>query len=68
MDSGLKAFLSGFIAFVVATTTVITFDDERDSINAMTIGGLTGGAVALSVWLSANRRTTQILLATRELS
>ena len=57
MDSGARALVSGFIAFVVATGAVILLDDERDGIGAMTIGGLTGGAVALSGWLSTRRKT-----------
>ena len=59
MDRGARALVSGFIAFVVATATVIVLNDERDGIDAMTIGGLTGGAVALSVWLSTSHKTEQ---------
>jgi len=53
MNGAFKALLSGFVAFLVATTTVVLVRGERDgAIDAVTIGGLTGGAVALSVWLS----------------
>ena len=59
MDRGARSLVSGFITFVVVTAAVILFDDERDGIDAMTIGGLTGGAVALNVWISTNHRTVQ---------
>lgn len=55
MGSGARALVSGFIAFVVTTAAVTLLDDERDGIDAMTIGGLMGGAVALSVWLSTGQ-------------
>lgn len=53
MSSGLRALVSGCIAFIVATTTILLFN--RNHIDAMTIGGLTGGAVALSVWITVWR-------------
>ena len=57
MNGGFKALLSGLIACIVATTTVVLVRGQRDSaVDAVTIGGLTGGAVAVSVWLSENRR------------
>lgn len=55
--SSFTALLSGFVAFVVATATVVLVLGEQDcAMDAMTIGGLIGGAVALSVWLSADHR------------
>lgn len=53
MGSGRTALVSGCIAFIVATTVVRLLAPDRDGPSAMTIGGLTGGAVALSVWLKA---------------
>lgn len=57
MDDGLRALLSGLIAFVVATATVLLVG--RDSLQATTIGGLTGGGVALGVWLSATGKASR---------
>lgn len=60
MNPGAKALLSGFVAFVVATATTLLVRGERTpSIQTLTIGGLTGGAVALSVWLSASTERVQ---------
>lgn len=55
MDTGARALLSGCIAFLVATSAVRLLVGDRTRIDAMTIGGLTGGAVALSVWIDARR-------------
>lgn len=56
MEIGSKAFTSGCLAFVVATVTVVALGDGGDdTVDAVTIGGMTGGAVALSVWLSERR-------------
>lgn len=52
MEHGMKALLSGFLAFVVATIAFGLFDRDGNRIDAMTIGGLTGGAVAFSVWIT----------------
>ena len=57
MDSGARALVSGFIAFVVTAAAVTLLDGERDGLNVMTIGGLTGGAVALGVWLSTSHKS-----------
>lgn len=50
MATGSMSLLSGFVAFLVTTTTVLVFATDRDFVDAMTVGGLTGGAVALGVW------------------
>ena len=68
MDSGARALVSGFIAFVVATAAVIVLDGERDGIDAVTVGGLTGGAVALGVWLSTGQRIVMTIVLTPEAS
>lgn len=53
MGSGSKAVVSGCLAFIVATATVVAISGGRDdSGSAVTIGGMTGGAVALAVWLT----------------
>ncbi len=57
MDDGLNAILSGFLAFVVATIAVTLCDTGRSRIDVLTIGGVTGGAVALAVWLAGRRRS-----------
>lgn len=55
MDSGVKALLSGCAAFIVVTSGSLLLDADRSRIDALTFGGLTGGAVALSVWIIAWR-------------
>ena len=57
MADGLNAILSGFLAFVVATTAVTLCDTGRSRIDVLTIGGLTGGVVSLGVWLAGRRRS-----------
>ena len=57
MDDDLNAILGGFLAFVVVTIAVTLCDTGRSRIDVLTISGLTGGAVALGVWLVGRRRT-----------
>lgn len=59
MNKGIRALLSGFLAFIVATGAVRLFDSDRTNTDAMTIGGLTGGAVALSVWITTDQSPRQ---------
>lgn len=56
MGAGSRALASGFVAFVVATavTAVATGGDRASRLDAVTVGGLTGGAVALVVWVASN--------------
>lgn len=59
MGPGSRAFTSGCLAFLVATATVVAVGGGQDDpVDALTIGGLTGGAVALSVWLTGRREGT----------
>lgn len=56
MGPGSKAFASGCLTFVVATSIVIAISDGgEDPLDAVTIGGLTGGAVAFPVWQTEGR-------------
>lgn len=55
MDSGARALLAGFLTFVVATATVRLLDRSGTGTDALTNGGLTGGAVALGVWSTSGQ-------------
>ncbi len=59
MDSGVKALVTGCVAFIVVTSVAFLLNEDRSRIDALTIGGLTGGAIALSVWIAAWRNATQ---------
>lgn len=54
MDRGVKALVSGCLAFIVVTTVSQLLDGEGDRIDALAIGGVTGGAVALGIWITRN--------------
>lgn len=55
MDAGVRALLSGTVAFVVATAAALVADPDRDLLAASTLGGTVGGSVALTTFLVASR-------------
>lgn len=60
MNRDVKAILVGGVVFVVITSVVLRQDGDRSRIDAMTLGGLAGGMVALGIriaaWSNAARR------------
>lgn len=59
MNSGVKALVTGCVAFIVVTSVSLLLDGDRSRLGALTIGGLTGGAVALGMRVAAWRNATQ---------
>lgn len=55
MDAGARAVSSGCLAFIAAALAVYLINRDGYRLDVMTIGGLTGGAVALSAWMFARR-------------
>lgn len=60
MDSGVRALGSGCIAFIVATIAILLFNSDRNCIDVLTIGDLTGGIVALNVWITTEHRKSDV--------
>lgn len=55
MDAGTRALASGFVAFVIGTAVAAIAGERRrdSSVDALTVGGVVGGAVALVVWIAS---------------